>query len=86
MYNFDTDPKRVKDKLFCSMSAHFATKELPVEAIDWEEERIEAWFEENAWEPFEFWDGKAVVEVVEAATWHAFEFMKLNLEELYNDR
>ena len=39
--------------LMTSMSAHFLTNELPVEAIDWDEEKIEEWIRENVWEPFE---------------------------------
>ena len=35
MYDFESDPMRIKDKMFCSMSAHFLCEELPVEAIDW---------------------------------------------------
>ena len=82
MYDFDEDPKRIKDKLFCSMSAHFLTNELPVEAMDWEHEKIEVWIDENRWEHFDFWDTHDIVELIESATWHAFEFMKENWKEL----
>ena len=82
MYDFDNDPKRIKDKLFCSMSAHFLTNELPVEAMDWEHEKIEVWIDENRWEPFEYRDTHDIVELIESAAWHAFEFMKSNWKEL----
>ena len=82
MYDFDQDPKRVKDTLFCSMSAHFLTNELPVEAIDWEHEKIEEWVEENRWEPFEYWDLHDYIELIEAASYHAWLFMKNNFAEM----
>ena len=84
MYDFETDPKRVKDKLFCSMSAHFLTEELPVEAIDWEQEQIEEWIEENKWEPLEYWDAHMVMELIESAAWHGYRFMKNNFESMTN--
>ena len=82
MYDFDNDLKRIKDKLFCSMSAHFLTNELPVEAVDWEHEKIEEWVDENRWEPFEYWDTHDIIELIEAAAWHGIEFMKQNCKEL----
>ena len=57
------------------MSAHLLTNELPVEAMDWEHEKIEVWIDENRWEPFDFWDTHD--RLIESATW-AFEFMKQN--------
>ena len=84
MYDFDEDPKRIKDKLFCSMSAHFLTNELPVEAMDWEHEKIEVWVDENRWEPFEYWDTHDIVELIESATYHGYLFMKKNMKELCN--
>ena len=85
MYDFDNDPKRLKDKLFCSMSAHFLTEELPVEAIDWEEEKIYEWIEENKWEPLEYWDAHMVMELIESAAYHGYDFMKKNWEELNDE-
>tara|TARA_R100000278_G_C5418972_1_gene145871 strand:+ start:294 stop:548 length:255 start_codon:yes stop_codon:yes gene_type:complete len=82
MYDFDQDPKRVKDTLFCSMSAQFLTNELPVEAIDWENEKIEEWIDENKWYPFEDWDTQLIVELIESAAWHVYDFMKNNFEEM----
>ena len=84
MYDFETDPKRVKDKLFCSMSAHFLTEELPIEAIDWEQEKIEEWIEENKWEPLEYWDAHMVMELIENAAYHGYLFMKNNFESMTN--
>tara|TARA_B100000900_G_C20220116_1_gene569440 strand:+ start:193 stop:456 length:264 start_codon:yes stop_codon:yes gene_type:complete len=86
MYDFDNDPKRIQDKLYCSMSAHFLTQELPVEAIDWDEDKIEKWCEENVWEPFEYWDASDVMDLIESAAWHAYRFMKSNWKELSNDK
>lgn len=82
MYDFDQDPKRVQDLLFCSMSAHFLTNELPVEAIDWEHEKIEKWVDENRWEPFEYWDTHDIIELIESASYHAWLFMKNNFAEM----
>lgn len=84
MYDFESDPMRIKDKMFCSMSAHFLTNELPVEAMDWEEEKIEAWCEENVWQPFEYWEASDVMELIESAAWHGYRFMKNNWKEITN--
>ena len=84
MYDFETDPKRIKDRLFCSMSAHFLTEELPVEAMDWEHEKVEVWVDKNRWEPFEYWDTHDIVELIESAAYHTYLYMKNNWKELYN--
>ena len=84
MYDFESDPMRIKDKLFCSMSAHFLTNELPVEAIDWDEDKIEEWCKENVWEPFEYWEASDVMELIESAAWHGYRFMKNNWKEITN--
>ena len=84
MYDFDTDPKRIYDKMFCSMSAHFLTEELPVEAIDWDEDKIKKWCEENVWAPFEYWDASDVMEIIEFASDHACQFIKKNWKELFD--
>ena len=85
MYDFETDPKRIEAKLFCSMSAHFLTEELPVEAIDWEHEKVEEFVDENRWEPFEYWDTENIVEVIDNAACHAYLFMKNNWKEIADD-
>ena len=82
LYDFDQDPKRVQALLFCSMSAHFLTNELPVEAIDWEHEKIEEWVDENRWEPFEYWDTDDIVDLIDSAACHAYDFMKNNFGEM----
>jgi hypothetical protein len=86
MYDFDNDPKRLKEKLFVSMSAHFLCNELPVEAIDWDEDKTKEWIDnpENKWEPLEYWDAHMVMELIESAAYHGYEFMKANWEELNN--
>ena len=58
------------------MSAHFLTEQLPDEAIDWDEDQIEKWADEHKWEPLEYHDPKDVIEMIEAAAWHAHEFFK----------
>jgi hypothetical protein len=84
MYDFDNDPSRIKDKLFVSMSGNFLTNALPVEAIDWDTDRVEAWIDENRWEPIEYWDAHLVVETIADAADHAYRFMKFNFEGMTN--
>ena len=74
MYDFVKDPDRLKDKLFVQMSENFLTNTFPVEAIDWDQERLEEWIGENKWEPFEYWDNHGVLEVIESAAIKAYEF------------
>ena len=67
MINFDQDPT-TKDRLFCSMSAHFLTKKLPDEAIDWDEDEIEKFVEHHAWEPLEYMCAANVVDMKASRT------------------
>ena len=82
MYDFVQDPDRLKDKLFVQMSENYLTNTFPVEAVDWEQEQLEQWIEENKWEPLEYWDAHMVMELIESAAWHGYRFMKNNWEEL----
>ena len=75
-YDFDTDPKDMRNRLFVSMSAHFLTEQLPDEAIDWGEDQVEEFVDGHRWEPLEFWDSKEIVGLIESAAWHGYEFMK----------
>jgi len=75
MIDFDHDPT-TKDRLFCSMSAHFLTEQLPDDAIHWDEEQIEGFCMRHAWEPLQYHDPKDVMEMIEAAASHAHEFFK----------
>ena len=75
MIDFEHDPT-TRDRLFISMSAHFLTEQLPDEAIDWDKDQIEKWADEHKWEPLEYHDPKDVIEMIEAAAWHAHEFFK----------
>tara|TARA_A100001201_G_scaffold18192_2_gene20662 strand:+ start:211 stop:465 length:255 start_codon:yes stop_codon:yes gene_type:complete len=74
MYDFIQDPDRLKDKLFVQMSENYLTNTFPVEAVDWEQEQLEQWIEENKWEPFVYWDNHSILELIEMAAIKAYEF------------
>lgn len=47
---------------------HYLSEELPAGWLDWTEEQLYEWLEENAWEPFELWDGKRVWDMIVTST------------------
>tara|TARA_S200002703_G_scaffold66402_1_gene57600 strand:+ start:246 stop:488 length:243 start_codon:yes stop_codon:yes gene_type:complete len=79
MIDFDHDPTQLRDRLFISMSAHFLTEQLPDEAIDWDEDQIEKFCEDHVWQPLEYVPVDEVVEMIESAAHHAFEFFRKEL-------
>ena len=46
-------------------SGHFLTAHFPHNILDWEYEKQEKFFEDNAWEPFEYYPSKDI--------WHNIE-------------
>jgi hypothetical protein len=45
-----------KDLVFAS--SFYLFKSLPNHFIDWEEDKLNKWIEEHAWQPFENWTGE----------------------------
>ncbi len=39
-------------------SSFYLFKSLPNHFIDWEEDKLNKWIEEHAWQPFENWTGE----------------------------
>ena len=39
-------------------SSYYLFKTLPNHFVDWEEDKLNKWIEEHAWQPFENWTGE----------------------------
>ena len=52
------DPKRA----FIAASSHVLTEQFPDSVSAWKDETINKFCEENAWEPFQYWDGAQIHE------------------------
>jgi len=72
----DFNDPTLHDRLFIRMSAHFLTKKLPDEAIDWDEDEIEKFVERHAWEPLEYMCAANVVDMIASAVFASLEFFK----------
>jgi hypothetical protein len=47
-----------EDKKIIEMSGKFLTEYLPENFQEWEDDTLYDWVEQNAWQPFENWSGK----------------------------
>ena len=79
MYDFDFDPKQIKDKLMIRMSENFLSNTFPSEAIDWDVHEYHKWIEENICEDFEYWSAPDVLELIERSAMTAYMFMTKEL-------
>ena len=76
----DFENSDLRSRLFISMSAHFLTEQLPDEVIDWDDDAVIEFAKNNAWEPFEYFDPKDLIELINAATLHAMDFLKAEMK------
>lgn len=70
-----------RDIVFARMSGNFLTEHLPDDWASWSDEKLQKFFSDYAWHPFEHWAFKDVFDLINIAT---YEVMKL-LEESKND-
>jgi len=64
------------EKVFCAISAHFLTQELPKGWMDWDEEYLEEWFVECQLDVHEYWDWQSVYSEINGITETVLELMK----------
>ena len=50
----------IQDRAYIHASSQVLTEQFPVDVKTWGNEKIKAFCEENAWEPFEYWDGDVI--------------------------
>ena len=75
----DFNDPTLHDRLFIRMSAHFLTKKLPDEAIDWDEDEIEEFVERHVWEPLEYTSADIVVDMIASAAFASRQFFRKEL-------
>ena len=56
------------EKIFARMSGHFLCQHLPDDWNDWPEEKLDKFFEDNEWEPLEYWPVNDVYELIDSLT------------------
>ena len=70
------------EKIFARLSGHFLCQHLPDDWADWPDEKLDKFFEDNAWEPLEYWDVHDVYELIDSLT---VDVMDLMSKETNND-
>ena len=55
-------------KIFARLSGHFLCQHLPDDWADWPEEKLDKFFEDNTWEPLEYWPVNDVYELIDSLT------------------
>ena len=57
-----------EQQIFARLSGHFLCQHLPDDWADWPEEKLDKFFEDNAWEPLEYWPVNDVYELIDCVT------------------
>lgn len=57
-----------RDEIFARMSGHYLTSFLPPEWVDWDDDQVEEFFIEHAWEPLEDWPVDEVFSQISSVT------------------
>jgi hypothetical protein len=50
----------IKDRAYIYASSQVLTEQFPDDVHNWDNEKIKAYCEEHAWEPFQYWDGDVI--------------------------
>ena len=72
-------------KVFAIMSGNFLTEHLPFDWAEWEEEKLQQFFEDNVWEPFEYYDWNDVYENIDICTRDVIELLEGKVPEIWDD-
>jgi len=57
-----------RDYVFHVMSGNFLTEHLPEDWAEWDDDKLQEFFEEHVWEPLEYWDWNDVYELIDICT------------------
>ena len=57
-----------RDYVFHVMSGNFLTEHLPKDWAEWDDDKLQEFFEEHVWEPLEYWDWHDVYELIDICT------------------
>ena len=73
-----------EDNCFVLALAHFVYETPPIGVHTWDEDKVEDWAEKHAWQPFEYWSGRDIVEQVYVLM-RAFQAVA-DLRKVHNDQ
>ena len=73
-----------EDESLIWASGFYMTEHLPVDFNKWDEDKLDLYMEDHRWEPFEYWEAKAIHEHIAgqaSSIYSAMEAaMKINKE------
>ena len=67
------------EKIFARLSGHFLCQHLPDDWADWPDEKLDQFFSDNHWEPFEYWDVDDIYEIIDGVTIEVMGLMGLEM-------
>ena len=73
-------------KIFAIMSGNFLTEHLPFDWAEWEEEKLQQFFEDNVWQPFEYYDWNDVYENIAICTRDVIELLEGKVPEIWIEK
>jgi hypothetical protein len=73
-------------EVFAFMSGNFLTEHLPSEWVDWEEEKLQQFFEDNVWEPFEYHDWNDVYANIAICTRDVIALLEGKVPEIWIEK
>ena len=70
-----------RDEIFARLSGYYLRSFLPPEWVDWDDEQIDEFFIENAWQPFEHWPVDEVFSQISSVTDEVIRILEENENE-----
>ena len=67
-------------------SSHFLSKELPKNFDKWSEKKVNDYCQNNAWEPFQYYEGSEIYEHIDRLSDDFINFKKWKESEGINDK
>ena len=73
----------IQDRAYIYASSQVLTEQFPDDVHNWDDEKINAYCEEHAWEPFQYWDGDAIHDHIQDIK---SELIRFAQREIYFER
>lgn len=66
-----------EEELYQMVSGYYLCDDLPEKWYDMEDEPFYEWLEENAWEPFEYCEGRELWEIIDSNVYGMKQFINI---------
>jgi hypothetical protein len=70
-------------EVFAFMSGNFLTEHLPSDWAEWGEEKLQQFFEDNVWQPFEYHDWNDVYSYIDICTRDVIALLEGKVPEIW---